>query len=282
MHFRTASAAGTTSVGPPGPNRKPVVLPHTRSAATLEVVTVTARTPRGSSASCRKHASRPSTFYAPRSSAFPAFDHGRTLDRCTRTTDRRDQRSRFLTRDPIEAVTRSPYSYGENNPVNNTDPLGLFCVGDLCTDGITDAIDDAWDSTGGRAVSWVADNPGTAATIVGVGVCVVDSLGALRRGSRWGVGGPKRRASRGGRLPGLPWREPRRWAHHVRDLRAGLSASVLRSRSWRDAGHPGVLAAGEQGIMAGSSFWQRALVRGFSVTPDLAGLFGGWYFDDGC
>ncbi|MHB8660151.1 MAG: RHS repeat-associated core domain-containing protein [Solirubrobacteraceae bacterium] len=34
------------------------------------------------------------------------------------------QTGQFLTRDPIEAQTRQPYSYANDNPVNNTDPTG--------------------------------------------------------------------------------------------------------------------------------------------------------------
>ncbi len=37
----------------------------------------------------------------------------------------------FLTRDPIEAVTRSPYGYTGGNPLNATDPSGL-CWGPGC------------------------------------------------------------------------------------------------------------------------------------------------------
>jgi len=32
----------------------------------------------------------------------------------------------FLTRDPLEAQTQQPYSYANDNPVNNTDPSGLW------------------------------------------------------------------------------------------------------------------------------------------------------------
>lgn len=35
---------------------------------------------------------------------------------------------RFLTRDPIESVTRSAYDYVGNDPLNATDPTGLFCL----------------------------------------------------------------------------------------------------------------------------------------------------------
>ncbi len=37
----------------------------------------------------------------------------------------------FLTRDPIEALTRSAYGYVYGNPLNATDPSGLFGWGDL-------------------------------------------------------------------------------------------------------------------------------------------------------
>ncbi|MGI8809508.1 MAG: RHS repeat-associated core domain-containing protein [Acidimicrobiales bacterium] len=43
----------------------------------------------------------------------------------------------FLTRDPIEAVTREPYGYVGGNPLNATDPSGLACAfsnGDQCLD----------------------------------------------------------------------------------------------------------------------------------------------------
>lgn len=33
----------------------------------------------------------------------------------------------FLTRDPLSAVSREPYGYAMNDPVNNTDPTGLWC-----------------------------------------------------------------------------------------------------------------------------------------------------------
>lgn len=54
--------------------------------------------------------------------------------------------ARFLTRDPLEAITRSPYGYVANNPLNMTDPSGLIglpihlpSLGDLW-DGFTEQI----------------------------------------------------------------------------------------------------------------------------------------------
>jgi hypothetical protein len=38
----------------------------------------------------------------------------------------------------MSAVTREPYGYVGNNPLNATDPLGLFCVGSLCTPSAQD------------------------------------------------------------------------------------------------------------------------------------------------
>jgi RHS repeat-associated protein len=40
----------------------------------------------------------------------------------------------FLTRDPLEQLTRQPYSYAQDNPINGTDPMGLCgtsSIGDL-------------------------------------------------------------------------------------------------------------------------------------------------------
>ena len=38
----------------------------------------------------------------------------------------------FLNRDPLTAVSGSPYGYVDNNPVNSTDPLGLLCLSAHC------------------------------------------------------------------------------------------------------------------------------------------------------
>ena len=64
----------------------------------------------------------------------------------------------FMSRDPLTATTRSPYGYVGGNPLNATDPLGLFCVGSLCTPkSVGNALGSAWDATAGRAVSAVHD-----------------------------------------------------------------------------------------------------------------------------
>jgi hypothetical protein len=47
----------------------------------------------------------------------------------------------FLTRDPLESLTREPYGYASANPANRRDPTGLFdvpefvpVVGGMCVD----------------------------------------------------------------------------------------------------------------------------------------------------
>jgi RHS repeat-associated protein len=37
----------------------------------------------------------------------------------------------FLTRDPIEAITGQPYQYANNDPLDHSDPTGLFCGGPI-------------------------------------------------------------------------------------------------------------------------------------------------------
>jgi RHS repeat-associated protein len=67
--------------------------------------------------------------------------------------------AQFLTKDPLVAISQEPYGYVGNNPLNATDPSGLFCVGSLCTPkGVGDALGGAWDATGGKAVSYVDDH----------------------------------------------------------------------------------------------------------------------------
>jgi RHS repeat-associated protein len=183
----------------------------------------------------------------------------------------------FLNRDPIESVTGAAYAYVGGNPINRVDPTGLEWW-----DPKDWSADDTWDETGGRAVSWVADNPGTAATIVGVGVCIVGSLGACGAAAAgaWAVRSGERVVEDGFR-DSLGVNLADGLITYATFGLVSAPASYGLARGGTQA-IPGVLAAGEQGIMAGSPFWLQALVRGFSVTPDLAGLFGGSYFGDGC
>ncbi len=81
--------------------------------------------------------------------------------------------AQLTTPDPLYAITGSRYGYAGNDPVNGSDPTGLFCVGDLCTDGITGTLGEAWDATGGKAVTFADEHRHQivdVGTAVGVGV----------------------------------------------------------------------------------------------------------------
>jgi hypothetical protein len=46
-------------------------------------------------------------------------------------------RGQFISRDPLEALTQQPYSYANDNPLNGTDPTGLwFGSDDLVASGV--------------------------------------------------------------------------------------------------------------------------------------------------
>ncbi|MEW6155035.1 MAG: RHS repeat-associated core domain-containing protein [Actinomycetota bacterium] len=47
----------------------------------------------------------------------------------------------FISRDPLTAMTGAPYAYTNNNPLNGTDPLGLFRVGRLCTPSLSEVAE---------------------------------------------------------------------------------------------------------------------------------------------
>ncbi len=47
----------------------------------------------------------------------------------------------FLSRDPLDAVTREPYAYVAGNPLNNTDPTGLY-FGEGLVKNVTSAVGD--------------------------------------------------------------------------------------------------------------------------------------------
>jgi hypothetical protein len=76
------------------------------------------------------------------------------------------QTGSFTTRDPAFAVTDTAYTYGGGDPVNQSDPLGLWPrLSDL--NPVHD-VQQAWNDTGGKAVSYV--NQHQTAFEVGAGV----------------------------------------------------------------------------------------------------------------
>lgn len=127
---------------------------------------------RGSSPSCSKHASRffVSPTPASRPSAWPSapsslgFGDATTYGPCSG--------ARFLTRDPLESITREPYSYTGNNPINRTDPTGLDWWDPR--DNVLPALGEAAQDTG----EFVVRNRDT---IVSVGAAVV-CLGTIGTG----------------------------------------------------------------------------------------------------
>jgi RHS repeat-associated protein len=90
--------------------------------------------------------------------------------------------AQFLTRDPIEAITREAYAYAGNNPINMVDPMGLCGWRDAWN-----CVDDAWDATGGRAATAIREkvtdphfwvDAGTGALVaIGTSACIAGTAG---------------------------------------------------------------------------------------------------------
>src|SRR5690606_8248902 len=80
---------------------------------------------RGTSARCSKHASRSSSWPGSVGPAFEWPSGPSALAGRDGTTYAAGLGARFLTRDPLEAMTRDPYGYAGANPINRTDPTGL-------------------------------------------------------------------------------------------------------------------------------------------------------------
>ncbi len=73
----------------------------------------------------------------------------------------------FLSRDPLAAITGSPYGYTGGDPLNGTDPAGLWGWNPISD------VAQAWNDTGGKAVTFVNDQTQT------VGVCGQQSIGVI-------------------------------------------------------------------------------------------------------
>ncbi len=97
----------------------------------------------------------------------------------------------FLTRDPIEAITRSPYAYVDGNPLNMVDPSGLCgwsdpwgCandaaefVGGLVPEEVRDADLGEFDwgtaAASGVNIVWGTQKMATGAVIIGTGTVAI-------------------------------------------------------------------------------------------------------------
>lgn len=84
----------------------------------------------------------------------------------------------FLTRDPLVASTRSAYGYTAGNPLNLSDPSGLFW-GEGTLSDIADTGRDAWNHTGGKVVHAVVEHSkglgeiASVVSVVGYGSCAL-------------------------------------------------------------------------------------------------------------
>jgi RHS repeat-associated protein len=190
--------------------------------------------------------------------------------------------AQFTSRDPLESITRSAYGYVGNNPVNRVDPLGLDwwdprdwdqdVVGAL-EDGVgavAEVADDTWDASGGRVVSWVADNPGLVATIGAIGVCLIPAVGlvgcGIATGLAFGVRAYERIDEYGFKESLLP--------NAVDGFLTYATFGMVSAVGSAAAGKGGALAAGEVGLMTGAPAWQHAMAKAGYAMPDVLGLVG--------
>ena len=89
----------------------------------------------GLSARCRKHASRGFGLGTP--ARRPSTDGlGPSLLASTPAASYDPATGQFLTRDPAVAMTMEPYAYAANDPVNLTDPTGLWPWDGRCIRGV--------------------------------------------------------------------------------------------------------------------------------------------------
>jgi uncharacterized protein DUF4951 len=132
----------------------------------------------------------------------------------------------FISVDPLVDQTEAPYAYASGDPVENSDPAGLFCVGPICTHSFDPSASlDAWINIGrgatfdltDRIANWIV--PGASCTVaqdsldqfIGNAATTLlggEALGALLRSGRLGelLADETGSIGPGGRLPrpGLP------------------------------------------------------------------------------
>ncbi len=180
--------------------------------------------------------------------------------------------AQFTTPDPLFTITGDRYGYAENDPINQSDPSGLICLGDLCTEDVghalssigAAAVDLAGEvvETGGDlavdAAEWGWEHRGTIATGVGIGACIAFSAGVCAAATvvAYGV-----RAQQ--RVDGHGWDGS--WKANLVDL--AITGATLGAGS-------AVSRAGAS-TFRGMPAWSRRLYNANLAFGDLAGYIGG-------
>jgi len=84
----------------------------------------------------------------------------------------------FMSSDPLRALTREPYSYAEDNPLNEVDPSGLLSIGELAG-GIEQGVSAVGGglNEAGKAIASVGKYAAPAIDVLAGGACVVVSAG---------------------------------------------------------------------------------------------------------
>jgi RHS repeat-associated protein len=81
--------------------------------------------------------------------------------------------AKWISRDPVEAITREAYGYAGNNPLHFTDPTGLYWG-----EGVVNKAKEI----GGDVVEWADRNSGTIATVASVASFAVPGAGLVAVG----------------------------------------------------------------------------------------------------
>jgi RHS repeat-associated protein len=163
--------------------------------------------------------------------------------------------AQFLTRDPLEAITRQPYLYADGDPLNRIDPRGLSAAGDIVDatfgpGGIVDDVTpdvlsnaaagylDGWSDgelSGAFGIDDWCDAPGYG---FGNKASYVNPKGAVKGGLKLGTRAFAKKKSRGG--PGKAPTGPKRPARHRRkEYDPGQTPGARDPYRKRPPGHRG-------------------------------------------
>jgi RHS repeat-associated protein len=89
--------------------------------------------------------------------------------------------AQFLTADPIEPLTRAPYSYAHDNPLNESDPAGLCSINPFSSSGcLSEGIE--------AGVHFAEQHYGQIAEAGALALCVATEVGALPCLAATGIG----------------------------------------------------------------------------------------------